>query len=134
MFISVFDIFKIGVGPSSSHTMGPMIAAQNYIALVHSLQQQNQEFKVARIKCTLKGSLAFTGQGHATDSAVLLGIHGYQPEDLINVDIAILLGQLKAPTAISQLESGVHFDPERDIIFDFGEALFQHPTAWLWSV
>ncbi|WP_040727608.1 L-serine ammonia-lyase [Thiomicrorhabdus sp. Kp2] len=131
MFISVFDIFKIGVGPSSSHTMGPMIAAENYIALVNSLLKQNPDFKVARIKCTLKGSLAFTGKGHATDSAVLLGVHGYKPENLIEVDIPILLGQLNSPTLISHLTTELMFDPEHDIKFDFGDALFQHPNGMI---
>ncbi|WP_321326011.1 L-serine ammonia-lyase [Thiomicrorhabdus sp.] len=131
MFISVFDIFKIGVGPSSSHTMGPMIAAQNYIDLVSSKLNQNPDLKIARIRCTLKGSLAFTGHGHATDSAVLLGAHGYKPENLINVDIPILLTQLKEPTPIAQLSKEILFDPERDIVFDYKEPLFQHPNGMI---
>ncbi|GAB6069382.1 L-serine ammonia-lyase [Thiomicrorhabdus hydrogeniphila] len=131
MFISVFDIFKIGVGPSSSHTMGPMIAAENYIQRVKEQLQQNPNLNIARIKCTLKGSLAFTGHGHATDSAVLLGVHGYKPADLIDVDIPILLGQLKQPTLISRLSTQVVFDFERDIFFDFGDPLFQHPNGMI---
>ena len=73
--ISVFDIFKIGVGPSSSHTVGPMKAAR---AFVDSLGEQRHN--VGGIRVTLYGSLAFTGKGHATDSAVLLGLSGDLPE------------------------------------------------------
>jgi L-serine dehydratase len=68
MFLSVFDIFKIGIGPSSSHTMGPMIAAVRFLDRVAS--GENGEFHphaVARITVSLHGSLAFTGRGHATD-------------------------------------------------------------------
>ena len=76
--ISVFDIFKIGVGPSSSHTVGPMKAAH---AFLESLGPQTD--RVAHIvEVTLYGSLAFTGKGHATDSAVLLGLAGNVPETI----------------------------------------------------
>ncbi len=129
MFISAFDIFKIGVGPSSSHTMGPMIAAENYIAAVKQFLEQNPGQKISRIKCTLKGSLAFTGKGHATDSAVLLGIHGYQPQNLTETDIPALLEQLKQPSQIKSLSPAVFFNFDRDIIFDYGEPLFQHPNG-----
>ena len=80
MFLSVFDIFKIGIGPSSSHTMGPMTAAA---AFLHSLRQlQADPGSVTRIDATLYGSLAFTGKGHATDRAVILGLMGFEAHSL----------------------------------------------------
>ena len=71
--VSVFDIFKIGIGPSSSHTVGPMKAARAFMAGL-------EDPEVARIRVTLFGSLAWTGKGHATDTAVLLGLAGHEPE------------------------------------------------------
>ena len=75
--ISVFDIFKIGIGPSSSHTVGPMKAAAAFVGLLGPVAQD-----VAGIKVTLHGSLAYTGKGHGTDSAVVLGLLGMQPDSL----------------------------------------------------
>lgn len=74
--ISVFDIFKIGIGPSSSHTLGPWRAAQQFTA---SLKQQNLLPQVEQIKVLLYGSLAKTGVGHGTDIAILLGLTGADP-------------------------------------------------------
>ena len=77
MFLSVFDIFKIGIGPSSSHTMGPMTGAARFIDALRELvnhsttQRDTSPVKPARIVVTLHGSLAFTGKGHATDSCLL---------------------------------------------------------------
>ncbi len=75
--ISVFDLFKIGVGPSSSHTVGPMKAAAAFAA---GLAQSGAIARVASLEVTLFGSLAFTGRGHATDRAVVLGLCGLAPE------------------------------------------------------
>jgi L-serine dehydratase len=68
MFLSVFDMFKVGVGPSSSHTIGPMVAGALFLDHL-----RRQPFKVAGLRVTLHGSLAFTGVGHATDRASILG-------------------------------------------------------------
>ena len=76
MFLSVFDMFKIGLGPSSSHTMGPMIAAKRFLKSL-----ENSPFSFAGIRVTLYGSLAFTGKGHATDRAIILGLAGFSPEN-----------------------------------------------------
>ena len=73
--ISIFDIFKIGIGPSSSHTVGPMKAATAFIDSLGDLASD-----VASIEVSLHGSLAWTGKGHGTDSAVLLGLAGLTPE------------------------------------------------------
>ncbi len=82
MNISVFDIFKIGIGPSSSHTVGPMKAA---LAFLQPLKQAGELTKIARVQVDLYGSLALTGKGHGTDKAVLLGLSGEQP-DTVNPD------------------------------------------------
>ena len=82
MAISVFDLFKIGIGPSSSHTVGPMRAARLF---TDRLVQQNLLAECRRIEVRLYGSLASTGKGHGTDKAVLLGLQGHDPET-VDVD------------------------------------------------
>lgn len=79
MYISVFDIFKIGIGPSSSHTVGPMKAA---LAFTQQLAAANLLQKTARVEAALYGSLALTGKGHGTDKAILLGLMGEQPNTI----------------------------------------------------
>ena len=87
MFISVLDLFKIGIGPSSSHTVGPMVAAHEFVALIREHALDEASLQGASIRCTLKGSLAYTGKGHSTDRAVALGLHGYLPADLVETDV-----------------------------------------------
>ena len=72
MFLSVFDMFKVGIGPSSSHTMGPMVAAARFLDAMRA-----SPFKFAGLRASLHGSLAFTGVGHATDRATILGLAGF---------------------------------------------------------
>ncbi len=79
MELSVFDIFKIGIGPSSSHTVGPMRAAG---FLLVKLKKRGLFDKTARVRCELYGSLASTGRGHHTDRAVIWGLQGEQPETI----------------------------------------------------
>ncbi len=78
--ISVFDMLKIGVGPSSSHTLGPWRAAERWIGL---LNRKGKFDIVKEVKITLYGSLALTGKGHATDKAVMLGLIGEDPEKVV---------------------------------------------------
>ncbi len=75
MFLSVFELFKIGIGPSSSHTMGPMTAANMFLQKIGDFSQSS-DVQVSRIRVYLYGSLAFTGIGHATDRAIILGLLG----------------------------------------------------------
>jgi L-serine dehydratase len=83
MFLSVFDIFKIGVGPSSSHTMGPMTAAARFLDdLRGGREKEPGAGDLGGLACSLHGSLAFTGKGHATDRAVILGLSGFEPATL----------------------------------------------------
>jgi hypothetical protein len=77
MFISVLDLFKIGLGPSSSHTMGPLTAASRFRQEVEEYLRTEVVSEALRIKVQLFGSLAWTGKGHQSDTAVLLGLHGY---------------------------------------------------------
>lgn len=79
MAISLFDLFKIGIGPSSSHTVGPMVAAH---AFVHALEKTGQLSMTSRVVCQLYGSLGATGKGHATDKAVLMGLEGALPDTI----------------------------------------------------
>ena len=83
--ISVFDMLKIGVGPSSSHTLGPWRAAERFL---EELQSENLINKITRIKVDLYGSLSLTGKGHATDLAGMLGLSGQDPEYIPIDDIA----------------------------------------------
>ena len=78
MFLSVFDIFKIGIGPSSSHTVGPMVAARRFLEKAAAASLPH----TGRLVVTLHGSLAFTGKGHGTDRAVILGLAGQQPQTM----------------------------------------------------
>ncbi len=129
MFISALDLFKIGIGPSSSHTMGPMLAAKTFIIKIQSLTIST----TGSIRCTLKGSLAYTGKGHATDRAVLLGLQGYSPQDLTDIDVDDLVKTLSAKPSLSSLET-CRFNPEIDIIFDRQEFLPQHPNGLVFEL
>ena len=115
MAVSVFDLFKIGIGPSSSHTVGPMRAARQFVA---RLQHANLLAQTATVRCWLHGSLGATGKGHASDVAVLLGLCGHEP-DTVDVDhIPALLSEIR--TTKTMALSGVHsiaFNEKDDLLF-----------------
>jgi len=131
VFLSVFDVFKIGIGPSSSHTMGPMTAA---VSFLHLLQQSPLGQRAARLRVTLHGSLAFTGKGHATDRAVALGLLGCLPAEL---DVNAAEEQLLALQTCHKLcPAGLPpltFDPASDIVFDYGPPLPGHANGLVFS-
>src|SRR6266849_10225236 len=77
--ISALDLFKIGIGPSSSHTVGPMIAARRF---VEELRRDGLDKNTTRLTIELFGSLAWTGMGHGTDTAIILGLCGYEPSTI----------------------------------------------------
>ncbi len=123
--ISIFDIFKIGIGPSSSHTVGPMKAAREFVSRVE------QTGKIPhKLEIRLYGSLAFTGKGHGTDSAILLGLSGEAPEtidpDLVDGILARINAEhrLKLPFGAT-----IDFDPDTDLIFDYGDRLPRHTNG-----
>ena len=125
--ISVFDMFKIGVGPSSSHTLGPWRAAQRFTL---SLQQKNIMDIVKNIQVLLYGSLAKTGIGHGTDIAVQLGLSGDDPVSFDVNNINAKMADIREMKKI--LLAGKHeidFDPAEDIEFLFSESLPFHPNA-----
>lgn len=124
MFPSVFDIFKIGVGPSSSHTMGPMVAAARFVGELSEAGPRDPKVgQVARIGASLHGSLAFTGKGHATDRAVILGFLGFLPDRLDPERIPPLVERVRAEKSIALADGrSLRFDPDADIVFDFDTA------------
>ncbi|EIJ33104.1 L-serine ammonia-lyase [Thiothrix nivea] len=135
MFISVLELFKIGIGPSSSHTLGPMVAAHSFIQRIRSLGMETGRFSHAHLRCTLKGSLAFTGKGHATDRAITLGVHGYLPANLPENDLDALAKQLWASNYVRLDEQlTITFNPSSDIVFDYGEPLPEHPNGMIFEL
>ncbi|MDR3506856.1 MAG: L-serine ammonia-lyase [Caulobacteraceae bacterium] len=122
--ISAFELFKIGIGPSSSHTVGPMKAAGRF---AHTLADRG--VKPARVTVTLFGSLAWTGIGHGTQRAVILGLAGEAP-DTVDPDAADrLLADVEAHHWLIVVGHGVGFDPARDVIFDKDSETPVHPNT-----
>ena len=100
MDMSVFDLFKIGIGPSSSHTVGPMVAARRFLLDSAPLDD------VIEVKAELYGSLALTGIGHATDKAVILGLMGETPQDVVPTSVDAQLAAAEAEGRLALL--GAH--------------------------
>ncbi len=125
MFLSIFEIFKVGVGPSSSHTMGPMTAAGMFLETL-----QEHRIKPARLGCSLHGSLAFTGTGHRTDRAVVLGLDGFTPEEF---DAKAAEAAEQRIAARCQVQPKGHptydFDPQKDLKFDYDLELPGHANG-----
>jgi L-serine dehydratase len=114
--ISVFDMLKIGVGPSSSHTLGPWRAAQRWIS---ELKDSKHFDKVEHIKVDLYGSLSLTGKGHATDYAVMLGLSGADPETVPIESIESTISEIKNKSTINfNGERPLSFSSENDIVFN----------------
>lgn len=114
--ISIFDMLKIGIGPSSSHTLGPWRAAERWI---NHLKKEKQFQKITSIKVDLYGSLSLTGKGHATDLAIILGLAGTDPEYIPTDDITQLVNKIKDSKKIDfGGKSTIVFDSINDIIFN----------------
>ncbi|MCW5851143.1 MAG: L-serine ammonia-lyase [Anaerolineae bacterium] len=127
MTLSVFDLFKIGIGPSSSHTVGPMKAAYQFVQL---LEGSGLVERVARVQADLYGSLALTGRGHATDKAILVGLSGEQPDrvdpDLVNP----LVTRVKLECMLNLAgRYPIQFNGDTDLLFHFRQTLPRHPNA-----
>ncbi len=127
MAVSVFDLFKIGIGPSSSHTVGPMRAARRFL---ERLREQHLLAAAARIRCELYGSLALTGRGHGTDKAVILGLLGETPDGIDPDRIPALLEAVRSRRQIELLgERAIAFGEKRDLLFNKREKLPLHPNG-----
>ena len=127
MSISVFELFKIGVGPSSSHTVGPMVAANQFIS---DLDNRGKLSRTDRVEIHLYGSLALTGIGHGTDMAVLMGLLGEAPD---TIDVDTIDDKLAKIAGQQRLNLGgrhaIEFQRERDLLFHKEEFLPQHSNG-----
>ena len=127
MFLSVFDMFKVGVGPSSSHTMGPMVAGARFLDALRAAP-----FNCAGVRAALHGSLAHTGVGHATDRATVLGLAGFRPETYDAAAAETEFERIRdshtlRPEGLPELR----FDPVKDLKFDFGPNLPGHANGMI---
>ena len=131
MAISVFDMFTIGIGPSSSHTVGPMRAAKRF---AEGLVQRGLLERTARVKAELYGPLGATGKGHGSDRAVLLGLEGEAPES-VDVDaVGARMAKIEAERRLSLAGArDVDFDPTADLVFQRRKSLPGHPNGMRFS-
>ena len=132
MAVSTFDLFKIGIGPSSSHTVGPMRAAARFVA--RWLEESGRLHDVARVRAEVFGSLALTGRGHGTDKAVLMGLEGHMPNlidpDIIPAALARIRGEKKLLLG-GPREIG--FDEKRDLVMNKRQKLPYHTNGMRFS-
>ncbi len=129
MDMSVFDLFKIGIGPSSSHTVGPMVAARRFLLECAPLDD------VVGVEAALYGSLALTGVGHATDKAVILGLMGETPQDVVPTNVDAMLAAAEAAGELKLL--GTHvvpFKTRTGLIFHKSESLPEHPNGMRFTI
>jgi L-serine dehydratase len=127
MSLSVFDIFKIGIGPSSSHTMGPMNAARSFVEL---LAARDLLARTAQVSAQLYGSLALTGRGHCTDRAILLGLEGLSPDTIDSAIIEPTLMRIRSGGRIRLLgRHEISFDEPLNLLFHFDQVLPGHSNG-----
>ncbi len=126
MTLSALDLFTIGVGPSSSHTVGPMRAACRF---VRRLIDEGLAPRVCRLRCDLYGSLAATGKGHGTDSAILLGFLGEEPETVVIDSIPEKLAAIRSGKLLTPWGTALDFDEKRDLDFKRLKPLPLHPNG-----
>ncbi|MEO1470605.1 MAG: L-serine ammonia-lyase [Pseudomonadota bacterium] len=135
MFLSIFDVFKVGIGPSSSHTIGPMVAANRFLAdLAGGADPVPGAGPAARLGVRLHGSLAHTGRGHATDRAAMLGLAGFRPDPFDARAADAAEAAIRAGEGIEVEGLGrLAFDADRDLVFDYGPPLEAHPNGITFS-
>jgi L-serine dehydratase len=127
MAVSTFDLFKIGIGPSSSHTVGPMRAANLFVA---ALREGGLLDSARRVCCSLYGSLGATGKGHGSDKAVMLGLQGEEPDRVDPDCIAGRLQQIREERTLQLAGShAIAFDEREDLLFLRRETLAFHPNG-----
>ena len=133
MAVSVFDLFKIGIGPSSSHTVGPMRAARMFVA---RLAHEGALARTARVKAEMYGSLGATGKGHGSDKAVLLGLAGHEPDTVDIEQVPVILEAIRTQHRVTLNGSReISFDESTDLVMHRRETLPFHAngmrfTAW----
>lgn len=123
--LSVLDIFRIGIGPSSSHTVGPMRIAARFL---RRLERRGHLAKTHSVCVIFRGSLAFTGHGHGTPRAALLGLLGYAPETIDLEAAELALADLHRETGFSFRGYEIAFNPETDLILDYEQVADLHPN------
>ncbi len=129
--ISVFDLFSVGIGPSSSHTVGPMRAARTFVA---GLKADGLLTDVARVQAELFGSLGATGHGHGSDRAVLLGLEGEAPETVDTESVGLRVARIRAERRLDLLGTQeIDFDPDRDLVLHRRRSLPYHPNGMMFS-
>ena len=132
MAVSVFDLFKIGIGPSSSHTVGPMRATARFCQ--RWLDEAANLDRVVRVRCELFGSLALTGRGHGTDKAVLCGLEGEWPDKIDPDSIPARLKRIRSDKKIRLLgRREIDFDEKTDLIFNKRQKLPYHSNGMRFS-
>ncbi|PKM14430.1 MAG: L-serine ammonia-lyase [Gammaproteobacteria bacterium HGW-Gammaproteobacteria-2] len=128
MAISIFDLFKIGIGPSSSHTVGPMRAAARFTS--RWLEQEGELENTVRVRVELFGSLALTGRGHGTDKAILMGLSGEVPDRIDPDIIAPALAQIRECKQLALLgRKLIAFDEKTDLVFNKRQKLPYHSNG-----
>jgi len=131
MAVSAFDLFKIGIGPSSSHTVGPMRAARMFAL---GLQSAGLLEQVARVRCALYGSLGATGKGHGSDKAVLLGLCGHEPETVPIEDIEPAIAAIQADKRLALMgKHAIAWNNKEDLLFHRTQTLPFHANGMLLS-
>ena len=131
MAISVFDLFKIGIGPSSSHTVGPMRAARLFAL---ALQREGLLDATNSLKCELYGSLGATGKGHGSDSAVMLGLMGHKPDTVDVQAVPALVEAVRSSKHLSLLgQHPVVFNPSEHLLLYQRQAMVEHPNGMKFS-
>ena len=131
MAISVFELFRIGIGPSSSHTVGPMRAAAMFM---NEVRDSIGRDRLARVRTELFGSLGATGKGHGSDKAVILGLAGEAPETVDTGSIPGRLEQIRSSGRLALSDSSeLHFEMDRDLVFHKQRVLPYHPNGMIFS-
>ena len=131
MAVSAFDLFKIGIGPSSSHTVGPMRAARMFAL---GLQSAGLLEQVARVRCALYGSLGATGKGHGSDKAVLLGLCGHEPETVPIEEIEPAIAAIQADKRLALMgKHAIAWNGKEDLLFHRTQTLPFHANGMLLS-
>ncbi|MFI9643287.1 L-serine ammonia-lyase [Micromonospora sp. NPDC051925] len=129
--ISVFDLFSVGIGPSSSHTVGPMRAARTFVA---GLKADGLLHTVTRVRAELFGSLGATGHGHGSDRAVLLGLAGENPETVDTDGVGPRVAEIREQRRLALLGGQeIDFDPDRDLVLHRRRSLPYHPNGMVFA-